>query len=150
MIFVKYIKMFKYWNVQLLTFSFVFQIVFSTSLFYLLCASGTQYKPVEVCSNLMPSAGSGTQFGRAVEQAINGVFAASFKMAAFYGLYTWLIHTLFAVKIIYIPSGKTWHTHKIPGIFIFMKLKTVSVFVCFNLVFYSTFYLIIPSKNEKN
>ncbi|XP_035221403.1 transmembrane protein 245-like isoform X3 [Stegodyphus dumicola] len=79
-------------------------IVFSTSLFYLLCASGDQYKPVEVCSGLLPSTGSGTQFGRAVEEAINGVFAASFKMAAFYGLYTWLIHTLFAVKIIYIPS----------------------------------------------
>ncbi|KFM67086.1 Transmembrane protein, partial [Stegodyphus mimosarum] len=79
-------------------------IVFSTSLFYLLCASGDQYKPVEVCSGLLPSTSSGTQFGRAVEEAINGVFAASFKMAAFYGLYTWLIHTLFAVKIIYIPS----------------------------------------------
>lgn len=104
---------------------YVFQIVFSTSLFYLLCASGTQYKPVEVCSNLMPSAGSGTQFGRAVEQAINGVFAASFKMAAFYGLYTWLIHTLFAVKIIYIPSGKA----DVVGIFFFIKLKN-SDFVC--------------------
>ena len=99
---------------------FSFQIVFSTSLFYLLCASGTQYKPVEVCSNLMPSAGSGTQFGRAVEQAINGVFAASFKMAAFYGLYTWLIHTLFAVKIIYIPSGKTSVAYVFLYVFLFI------------------------------
>lgn len=126
------------------TFSFVFQIVFSTSLFYLLCASGTQYKPVEVCSNLMPSAGSGTQFGRAVEQAINGVFAASFKMAAFYGLYTWLIHTLFAVKIVYIPSGKT----NVADIFVFIKLKTISVFVCFNLMFYSAFYVSLHDNSE--
>ncbi|XP_015917993.1 transmembrane protein 245 isoform X2 [Parasteatoda tepidariorum] len=79
-------------------------VVFSTSLFYLLCASGNQYKPVEACSNLLPTVGSGAQFGRAVEEAINGVFAASFKMAAFYGLYTWFIHTLFDVKIVYIPS----------------------------------------------
>ncbi|XP_055925014.1 transmembrane protein 245-like isoform X4 [Argiope bruennichi] len=79
-------------------------IVFSTSLFYLLCASGNQYKPVEVCSNLLPAVGTGAHFGRAVEEAINGVFVASFKMAAFYGLYTWFIHTIFAVKIVYIPS----------------------------------------------
>lgn len=79
-------------------------IVFSTSLFYLLCASGNQYKPVEVCSNLLPAVGTGAHFGRAVEEAINGVFVASFKMAAFYGLYTWFIHTVFAVKIVYIPS----------------------------------------------
>lgn len=126
------------------TFSFVFQIVFSTSLFYLLCASGTQYKPVEVCSNLMPSAGSGTQFGRAVEQAINGVFAASFKMAAFYGLYTWLIHTLFAVKIIYIPSGKT----NVADIFVSINLKTISVFIFFNRMFYSTFYVSLHDNSE--
>ncbi|GIY36834.1 hypothetical protein CDAR_416361 [Caerostris darwini] len=79
-------------------------IVFSTSLFYLLCASGNQYKPVEACSSLLPAVGSGAHFGRAVEEAINGVFVASFKMAAFYGLYTWFIHTVFAVKIVYIPS----------------------------------------------
>lgn len=79
----------------------------------------------------MPSAGSGTQFGRAVEQAINGVFAASFKMAAFYGLYTWLIHTLFAVKIIYIPSG-----------------KTKVVVIIFFIVFYSAFHVSLHNNSE--
>ncbi|XP_076305231.1 transmembrane protein 245-like isoform X2 [Tachypleus tridentatus] len=79
-------------------------VVFSTALFYLLCASGTLYKPVEVVSMILPSGGAGNKLGEVVEQSINGVFAASFKMAAFYGLYTWLIHTIFDVNIIYIPS----------------------------------------------
>ena len=106
-------------------------IVFSTSLFYLLCASDDQYKPIEWASNLFPSSSEspgirsssadGTlfprlrfqdqqnlrrqnKFVRAFNEGINSVFAASFKMATFYGLYTWLIHTLFQARLVYIPS----------------------------------------------
>jgi hypothetical protein len=46
------------------------------------------------------------RFATAIETAVIGVFRASFKMAVFYGLWTWLIHNLFDVKVIYLPSGK--------------------------------------------
>lgn len=81
-------------------------MIFSTALFYLLCSSEKVYKPSELVNKLVPQTDAGTKFAEAVEEAVNGVFAASIKMAAFYGLYTWFIHTLFEVRIIYIPSGK--------------------------------------------
>ncbi|CAH0550108.1 unnamed protein product [Brassicogethes aeneus] len=77
-------------------------IVFLTTLFYLLSSSGDLYKPVEILTNF---SSSGSRFGHALEGAINGVFSASFKMAAFYGLWTWFIHNLFGVKIVYLPSA---------------------------------------------
>ncbi|XP_063905682.1 transmembrane protein 245 [Zophobas morio] len=77
-------------------------IVFLTTLFYLLSCSGDLYKPVELLTNF---SSSGRRFGHALEGAINGVFNASFKMAAFYGLWTWFIHNLFAAKIVYLPSA---------------------------------------------
>uniref|UniRef100_T1JEG2 Transmembrane protein 245 n=1 Tax=Strigamia maritima TaxID=126957 RepID=T1JEG2_STRMM len=83
---------------------FINCIVFMTALFYLLASSGKQYKVVELIGKVTP-AGSGGRFGMAAEEAINGVFAASFKMAFFYGMWTWLMHTLFGVKMVYIPSG---------------------------------------------
>ncbi|KAJ9599934.1 hypothetical protein L9F63_009762 [Diploptera punctata] len=77
-------------------------VVFLTALFYLLSSSGELYKPVELITNFSPNMGN--RFATAIETAVVGVFRASFKMAVFYGLWTWLIHNLFDVKVIYLPS----------------------------------------------
>ncbi|XP_023013732.2 transmembrane protein 245 [Leptinotarsa decemlineata] len=77
-------------------------VVFLTTLFYLLNSSGDLYKPVEILTNFSSKGGG---CGRALEEAVNGVFSASFKMAAFYGMWTWFIHNLFGVRIVYIPTA---------------------------------------------
>ncbi|KAF5273133.1 hypothetical protein FQA39_LY07623 [Lamprigera yunnana] len=77
-------------------------IVFLTTLFYLLNSSGDLYKPVELLTNFSTG---GSRFGLALEGAVNGVFTATFKMAAFYGLWTWFIHNCFSMKIVYLPSA---------------------------------------------
>ncbi|XP_034243899.1 transmembrane protein 245 isoform X1 [Thrips palmi] len=77
-------------------------VVFFTALFYLLSSSGSLYRPVELVASVSPS--SGNQIATAIDGAVGDVFRASFKMAVFHGLWAWLIHTLFGVKVVYLPS----------------------------------------------
>ncbi|XP_054266292.1 transmembrane protein 245 isoform X2 [Macrosteles quadrilineatus] len=77
-------------------------IVFLTALFYLLSSSRQLYKPVELITAISPVFGKRLAF--AMENAVNEVLTASFKLAVFYGMWTWLIHNLFQMNIVYIPS----------------------------------------------
>ncbi|VEL10854.1 unnamed protein product [Protopolystoma xenopodis] len=84
-------------------------LIFFTALFYLLAASGPSYLPVAFISSLTPRPAEASpairSFYEAVESAISGVFAATLKLAAFYGLYTTLTHNLLGLDLVVIPSG---------------------------------------------
>ncbi|EZA55926.1 transmembrane protein 245 isoform X2 [Ooceraea biroi] len=77
-------------------------VVFFTTLFYLLSSSSKTYKPIELTTMFSPSC---HRIAMALQEAVIGVFAATFKLASFFGMWTWFIHNLFQVKIVYLPSA---------------------------------------------
>ncbi|QQP38913.1 Transmembrane protein C9orf5like, partial [Caligus rogercresseyi] len=75
-------------------------VVYFTALFYLLSASDRSYIPLVVISELSVM---GDDFAMAMNKAIKSVFIITFKMASFYGLWTYLTHTLFSASIVMVP-----------------------------------------------
>ncbi|UJR31955.1 hypothetical protein I4U23_019428 [Adineta vaga] len=83
---------------------FVSFIVFITLLFYLLSHSNQRiYLPTQWLNNILAIGGSG--LGQAVNDVVTSVFIASVKIAAFYGLYTYVLHTLFSSNLVFLPSA---------------------------------------------
>ena len=79
------------------------QIIFFTGLFYLLSSSDTKYAPLQVTKYLGFS--SGSKIADALENSISGVLISMFKCSVFQGLFTWLVHTIFGARIVFLPSA---------------------------------------------
>lgn len=77
------------------------QIVFFTALFYLLASSDTKYAPLQIGSYFA----SGNKLGDALENSISGVLLSMFKCCIFQGLFTWLVHTVFGARVVFLPSA---------------------------------------------
>lgn len=87
-----------------------FQLIFLTTLFYLLSASGSNYLPVDFIISLTPQPGEASptvlSFYVSVEAAIASVLLITLKKTIFYGMYTVLTHSLFGLDIVVLPSSK--------------------------------------------
>ncbi|KAL3097827.1 hypothetical protein niasHS_000562 [Heterodera schachtii] len=90
-------------------------LVFLSTLFYLLSNSSDQWLPIwwvngaSAFFQLAAAEGEAQRdnnlnVANAAEKAIQGVFVLSAKMAIFYGLYTFFVHSLFSLNVIIIPS----------------------------------------------
>ncbi|KRZ78614.1 Arginine--tRNA ligase, cytoplasmic, partial [Trichinella papuae] len=83
-------------------------IMFLTTLFYLLECSKDVWKPVEMLAGFVPflstPKGGESVFFVAFQRSVRSVFVISFKMSTFYGLYTWLMYSLFGLSMTVLPS----------------------------------------------
>ncbi|XP_030371008.1 transmembrane protein 245 isoform X2 [Scaptodrosophila lebanonensis] len=79
-------------------------IVFFTALFYLLSSSQEKYAPMQITKYLGYSS-SGTKIADSLENSITVVLVSMFKCSIFTGLFTWLVHTVFGARIVFLPSA---------------------------------------------
>ncbi|KAH8295441.1 hypothetical protein KR018_011120 [Drosophila ironensis] len=79
-------------------------IVFFTALFYLLSNSQEKYAPLQITKYLGYSS-SGIKIADALENSITVVLVSMFKCSTFTGLFTWLVHTVFGARIVFLPSA---------------------------------------------
>ncbi|XP_017026705.1 transmembrane protein 245 isoform X1 [Drosophila kikkawai] len=79
-------------------------IVFFTALFYLLSSSQEKYAPLQITKYLGYSS-SGIKIADALENSITVVLVSMFKCSTFTGLFTWLVHTVFGARIVFLPSA---------------------------------------------
>ncbi|CAG0887667.1 unnamed protein product [Cyprideis torosa] len=77
-------------------------IIFATSLFYILNASGEYYMPVDLIASFTPR--HTTKYSVAMEESVYAVFLVTLRMAIFNGIWTWLIHSALSVQLVCIPS----------------------------------------------
>lgn len=78
-------------------------IVFVTLLFYLLSHSDqSTYRPTEWLNSTLAIGGKG--LGKAVNDAVTSVFVASLKIAAFYGVYTYVLHNMVGSNLVFLPA----------------------------------------------
>uniref|UniRef100_A0A7E4UX04 Histidine kinase n=1 Tax=Panagrellus redivivus TaxID=6233 RepID=A0A7E4UX04_PANRE len=87
-------------------------IVFLTIVYYLLANSSDRWLPLtwmqlltsSINTNTSDNSGNKADITSAIELAISSVFVLSAKMAVFYGLYTYFVHSLFDLNIVFVPS----------------------------------------------
>lgn len=72
-------------------------------MFYLLSSSDQKYAPLAAASYLGFS--SGPRIAEAIETSISSVLFASAKLALFHGLFTWLTHSIFGARVVFLPAG---------------------------------------------
>lgn len=79
---------------------FLFQIIFFTTLYYLLQSSQDRYAPIAMNIN----SGWGSKLADALEDSVSSVLVATMKLSLFHGLFTWLTHNIFGAHVVYLPA----------------------------------------------
>ncbi|OAF68662.1 hypothetical protein A3Q56_03585 [Intoshia linei] len=77
--------------------------IFMTTLFYVILSERNILTDMEWNNSILQSYIC-RHLQKSIHVAIRSVFIVSFKMASFYGLYTWLTHSIFDLTFVFLPA----------------------------------------------